>query len=141
MPANTNTPAFRLALSLALLWVLGISAYGLISGEAERMLLNRADLLQCASASDASPSAGEPSERNFCISAYAAIYSESDRIMRGNPALLVGTYVLLPPLVILWLVANGRGLLIALSSTSDRHARRYIRWIKGTSPNDASAPD
>jgi hypothetical protein len=126
--ANTKTASFRIVLSVAVLWTLSISAYGLVSGEAERTLINRAVAEKCSGESQEQHGyANLPSPRELCEASAEVTYPRLDLIMLGNPLFLLAQYVLLPSLAAIGLTAYWHSILSAVKAVGGA----YVRWVKG----------
>jgi hypothetical protein len=117
MKAQVKTAGFAFTLVAVVLWSISISVYGLASGAAERILVNRAASEKCAGGvwvPRAYP--GAPPPREQCEAAVRMMYPRRELVVLGNPLFLLAQYVLLPSLVALTAAAYGSSALAALKS-------------------------
>lgn len=125
MKANTNTPRFRIALSIAALWIVGAVGYGLHDGNFQRHVYLKAvdtEYRTCgiADAEDVSP------KQAGCLGWFSGD-SDFERFRRGDGFWEAFKFALLPPLALL--------LLVAFWHDGKRRSadlwQRYKEWVRG----------
>lgn len=141
MSARINTISFRVAISLAGLWIVAITAHGLTSGDAERILLARGSAAECADLAKFTVPGVSHQTPEDCQLTIRGTETEQQLLMRGNPLLLFAQYALLPAAILLALTAywaDIRSLLAKFRRKAHSVGTGYVRWIK--EGNQGSTP-
>jgi hypothetical protein len=133
MHANTKTPAFRIGLSVAIVWLIATLAYGLTGNRFVTYVYQQAWVHyenRCVSESDELNGDGPyaTSPRAMCAAANHGARTDVQHFMDGNPFWQAVKFVLLPPSALLIVIAYWR----PTASRIKRLIARYFQWIRGT---------
>ena len=133
--SRTDTPAFRIALTITALWTTGFGIYGYLAHKAVPPYtasgLYEQDILLCSTVSNFDPQRGfvsGPNPDRFDCEAKVRARHRSFRAEQQNALDLVNAkWALVPSAMLLALVAFGQSLGAMLS----RAAGSYAAWVKG----------